>query len=168
MQLRSRRDALGFAGATMVMVLASGCATPGGEPGSSGPLSGLLDGIARRAAEQRRTELAQVTDRTMADAFYELGDDGRAPGVVKPLRDEGYRLDNFARDHVSVRRFSQNQGNMVDASAFMDRYGGPGDADLPARIYAATAKARGNTVRVYKIPMTVEIQRFVRAPMTVG
>ena len=52
MQLRSRRDALGFAGATMVMVLASGCATPGGEPGSSGPLSGLLDGIARRAAER--------------------------------------------------------------------------------------------------------------------
>jgi len=68
------------------------------------PAHAVLDWLAQRAAENRKTRYASVLDKVLVDALYVLEEDGKKEGVVPALRQAGYKLNGLNPDLLAMEK----------------------------------------------------------------
>ena len=140
-------------------VLTVGLFVVASTPASAGLLDGLIssiDGVmaplTKVAGQNRLKLLSEVSDRQLVDAFYTLSEDGSKQGLTPEFKGKFADLEFIKITHGSMtfafKMFQVN--NMGEASARLNGYSYTITDDLFGQKYLEVAKARGNTVKLYK------------------
>lgn len=98
----------------------------------------------------------------MVDAFYFLSQDGKEEGPNKELAaaDPTLRISNLSISSITIKKALYSEGNMQSIYGAMNSYSFATDSDEIGKRYIAVAKARGNTVKLFKPALGLTINRM--------
>lgn len=140
-----------------IFVLASVTFTSTATAGFFDKLGDMFD-----MSKSRLETYGKVQDKTMVDAFYSLSQDGKVEGPNKELAsaDPSLEISNLSGSSLTIKKALYTEGNMQSIYGAMNAYSFATDSDEIGKRYIAVAKARGNTVKLFKPSLSLTINRM--------
>jgi len=127
---------------------------------SSSAHAGLFDNLDFSGSKRRLETYSKVLDKQLVDHFYWMADDGKKEGLNEKFANTLYTFRNLTEGSLTVRKPYFVGDNLAEMSREMREFGKTPMDDEMGREYIAFAKARGNTVHLYKPAMGAEMSRF--------
>jgi hypothetical protein len=123
--------------------------------------AGLFGDLFDRSKARLET-YSKVQDKVLVDAFYSLSEDGKTEGLNKDLAtaDKTIELSGFSASSITIKKSLFREGNMQSIMGDMNAYTFATDSDDIGKTYIATAKARGNSIKIFKPAIGATINRM--------
>lgn len=115
--------------------------------------AGLFDNLDFSGSKRRLETYSKVLDKQLVDHFYWVAEDGKKEGLHEELANTTYTFRKLADGSLTVRKPFMIGDSLYDIVRAMDGFGKSPLDDEMGRRYVAFAKARGNTVHLYKPAM---------------
>lgn len=122
--------------------------------------AGLFDNLDFSGSKRRLETYSKVLDKQLVDHFYWMAEDGKKEGLNEKFANTPYTFRNLTEGSLTVRKQYFYGDNLAEISREMREFGKTPMDDEMGREYIAFAKARGNTVHLYKPAMGAEMNRF--------
>jgi len=122
--------------------------------------AGLFDDLDFSGSKRRLEIYSKVQDKQLVDHFYWLAEDGKKEGLNERFATTPYTFRNLTEGSLTVRKPYFIGDNLAEISREMREFGKTPMDDEMGRRYVAFAKARGNTVHLYKPAMGAQMSRF--------